>query len=463
MNKAFNPELLRNWWLEMTPQRLVGMPLALVGVFALEYMVINENALETVRVTAIFLYFVLTVFWGTRLAGEAIINEVRDRTWNTQRMTAIDPWSMTWGKLFGSTVFSWYGAVICLLVYAAIDVRNSGLTTLKIVLASLTVAVFYQAVAMLVSMFAIERKATRKRAVSTAFTVIGLLLLWPFLNLIFRDSVSDTWEIQWFGSSWQPLDFALWSLLAFSAWSIVGLYRKMRVELQFQSRPLVWIAFNVFCVGYGAGLLDTLPFENVQSYTARLYVAFFTVLALSYIALFIETKNLVAIRRLLVALQARQLPIALQNTSAWMASIPVLLLLLLLAVMNVQEQEFIADVLIGHTYSGKLLVVALFVFLLRDMALVIFLHLGAKAQRADATAIVYLLMLYWLVPSLAAAMGLPMVVAIFVPLAPESPVITIGSGIVQLVALGSFIVRRWRRAFPELQSGVSAGQAPQID
>ncbi|HEU0264151.1 MAG TPA: hypothetical protein VFR01_00325, partial [Geobacterales bacterium] len=97
-----NPEFRRNLWLEMTPYRLVGMPLVLAPLF---YLVgkINDFDSKSLVGTAVSLYFILAILWGTRLASEAVLSEIRDQTWDSQRLSAISPWQMTWGKLFGAT------------------------------------------------------------------------------------------------------------------------------------------------------------------------------------------------------------------------------------------------------------------------------------------------------------------------------------------------------------------------
>ena len=91
-----SPEFQRNIWLELTSHRLVGMPAVLLAVFFLIYLVTGELFSDATRITAMTLYFLLALLWGTRLAGEALVNEIQDRTWDQQRMSSISPWSMSW-------------------------------------------------------------------------------------------------------------------------------------------------------------------------------------------------------------------------------------------------------------------------------------------------------------------------------------------------------------------------------
>ena len=444
MKHNMNPELLRNLWLEMTPHRLIAMPLILAALFFVIYLIAQQSAIPVIKSVSMLMYFLLALFWGTRLAGESIINEIRDYTWDTQRMTAITPWTMTWGKLFGSTVYAWYGAIICLLVYAAVSTAEFGAGILKIVIACLLAGVLTQSIAMLSSMFAMERKYTRKRTTSVVFLVVGAALLVPALKFAFSDAPLTELAIQWYGMSPMSLDFALFSLLVFCFWSILGLYRKMRAELQYRNRPFVWLAFNVFCAAYLAGFVGQQDFSVDAVYTVRLFVAFFTVLILTYAALLIETKNPLVFRRLLLSARVQHWPTVLQNTNAWLANLPLLLLLLILiSSLNFGDVKGVV-----FDYFGKSLAVSLMVFLLRDIALFIFFNLGEKARRADITVIVYLVALYWLLPTMLAGVQVPWLASMFMPYVQTYPVVTIVAGIVQLGFLAAMVRQRWLRNFP---------------
>ncbi|HEY5720670.1 MAG TPA: hypothetical protein VIW02_09840, partial [Gammaproteobacteria bacterium] len=115
-----NPELRRNLWLELGPQRLLLMPLVLGLLFALAYALADgvDAGRYAVAVTAAIAYGLVCVLWGMHLAGEAVLGEVAARTWDWQRMSSVAPWSMTWGKLLGSTLYPWYAALFCLPAFA---------------------------------------------------------------------------------------------------------------------------------------------------------------------------------------------------------------------------------------------------------------------------------------------------------------------------------------------------------
>ena len=129
-----NPEFRRNLWLELTPQRLVVMPLVLAAIFAVVYLGeegvsrwTNDTSYGGLATAAKYVYLALVLLWGGRQAGSAVTDEIRDRTWDGQRLSALGSWSMSWGKLFGSTVFTWYGGALALAVFAvAATARAAG-------------------------------------------------------------------------------------------------------------------------------------------------------------------------------------------------------------------------------------------------------------------------------------------------------------------------------------------------
>lgn len=92
-----NPELRRNLWLEFSLHRLIGMPAVLALLFAL-FGSFGGAWRERVFTAALWGFVILAHFWGTRQASAAVTDEVRDRTWDWQRLSALSPWQMTWGK-----------------------------------------------------------------------------------------------------------------------------------------------------------------------------------------------------------------------------------------------------------------------------------------------------------------------------------------------------------------------------
>ena len=111
-----NPELQRNVWLELSPTRLAVMPMVIGLIVTVASL---GSGLRAVGETASFLFITIAVVWGGFKAARTVTDEVRDRTWDAQRMSGLSPWAMTFGKLVGATIYCWYGGLITLAIFAA--------------------------------------------------------------------------------------------------------------------------------------------------------------------------------------------------------------------------------------------------------------------------------------------------------------------------------------------------------
>ena len=109
-----NPEFQRNVWLELTPRRMILM----VALLALAFLAAALSGGKDYGTggTAEWIFYAIVVVWGTRNAATAVVGEIRDRTWDMQRLSSLSAATMTWGKLFGSTIYNWFGGAICLAV-----------------------------------------------------------------------------------------------------------------------------------------------------------------------------------------------------------------------------------------------------------------------------------------------------------------------------------------------------------
>ena len=136
---SLNPEFRRNLWLELTPQRLILMPIVLGLIFAIGAQ-FDKHSDAAIALTANLVFGVLVVLWGCRRAAASVAGEVREGTWDWQRMSAITPWTMAWGKLLGSTAFVWYGGIICLAALAYAYAGRAAPSSIAIFVASTAMA-----------------------------------------------------------------------------------------------------------------------------------------------------------------------------------------------------------------------------------------------------------------------------------------------------------------------------------
>lgn len=432
-----NPEFRRNLWLELTPYRLVGMPVILGILLFLAYLLDGKQYGASVAKTALVLYGLLAFLWGTRLASEALISEIRDHTWDSQRMSVLGPWSMTWGKLLGSTIYPWYGALLCLLVYLTSE-PSLGLPLIETVVLMIGSGLFGQAIGLLSSLQAIRKNQRYGRFQTTAFLVLGAACALALLNWPFAQSA----DISWYGGVYPDDRFVLISLAVFLFWVIFGIYRMIRSELQLKSLPWAWGLFILFLSGYLAGFLGEGRWDAGQSvWTLRLLSAFMTTLALAYATAFSERKDPVALRRLQQSLGRREWARAMQSFPLWLSTLPFVALsgaMLVVVDVGLTPAEGVKPVAVAA--------VAMVLFLLRDLALLLFLNLGRVPKRADMLTILFLVLLYSVIPTMLAALGLDRLTALFWPTPGAPAVIVLPAALLQAAAMLGLLAHRWRKS-----------------
>jgi len=86
-------------------------------------------------------------------------------------------------------------------------------------------------------------------------------------------------------------------------------------------------------------------------------------------------------------------------------------------------------------------------FLTRDALIFIFFSMSANRRRADMTAIFYLLLLYWLLPSILAGLNFPLAQAALLPIGTHDATVSIISALLQCAVLGFLIMQRWKKLY----------------
>jgi hypothetical protein len=450
---TLNPEFRRNLWLEFSLHRLVAMPAALGALFTLALISFGRGAPEATGKVALLTYVLIVFFWGTRRAAAALADEVRERTWDGQRMSALGPWTLTWGKLLGGTAFIWYGGFICLGVYVATQVgRVPPGVILQTVALQLLGGLLAQAVA-LGTCLTLLRKfggATRLPVLFSQFLGLLVAAQTGIVQEGFGSTLGPGNTIIWYGEPYDQQLFTLASLAAFLAWTLLGTYRQMAVELQQRTLPWVWIAFMAFLMAYATGFIDLVAYVDGRPSARWLpLMPFFVGLALVYVTGFAEPKNVVAYRAFFAALAGRDLRRAGTLLPLWLLSFVALLVLagvllpaLLPGPVTVGSERY------GPAFSAQLSgawVVACLLFLLRDIGLLLFLNFARKPRRADLAALIYLALLYGVAGGITIAADLTLLQPFFLPLPSAAPLVTLGPVFLEAVAVGLLLGWRWRR------------------
>ena len=121
---SFGAEFRRNLWLELSPQRLIALPV-IVLVLVLLNQVANRGDPGGLTDLGSWVFYVMVFLWGSRRAAAAVSEEVNGDTWTGQRLSALSPAALVVGKLFGATAFIWYGGLVGLGLYAAMGFRTT--------------------------------------------------------------------------------------------------------------------------------------------------------------------------------------------------------------------------------------------------------------------------------------------------------------------------------------------------
>lgn len=452
-----NPEFRRNLWLEFTPQRLVIMPIILGLVFFAVGQVEDHRG-EIMSSVAQYAFFLIVLLWGCFRAAASLGEEMREATWDSQRMSALGPWAMSWGKLLGATSFVWYGGLFCLAAIV-LGFWNAGnldslyLQTAKLVVVGLLGQIVSFGVAL-----SWLRKTRPTRRLPTGFCLaMGILAAYLVTTL---DTFSLTSElripggdIQWFSWSMSLEWFNFVSLIIFTAWALLGVYRLMQAELQVKQRPWAWFAFTLYSMVFAVGLADGANWDCDRSSIGLvlLPLAYSVALFLCYLIVFLDAKDTVRWRALLAQGRTRAWRAALAVTPSWLVALVLVIVvggLSLLAPVTGLSSPGWPDcgVAVDLNPEGiRWLLLGSLAFLVRDVCLILALNLGRWRHRADQAAVIYLALLYGLVPFALEAAGWDGAAGLFYPTGLwDGGGISAASGLVQAALALAFLVWYWR-------------------
>ncbi|MGE0384025.1 MAG: hypothetical protein AB7Q97_04795 [Gammaproteobacteria bacterium] len=405
-----NPELQRHLWLELTPHRLVGAPLALALAFTLVWQSGSDTGL------AALVLFGAAALWAQSRMVESVFAEVRDGTWDTQKLSALSPWSMAWGKLAGAGAFQWYICAICMAVFALANRLHPRADFALLAVLMALGAVLGQSLALLLALALVRRGV---RSLSSLMALVSVLALTGIATSLFRGVDAAGW----YGMTLSPQSFALASVATFAAWAVIGAWRAMCIELKVQTLPWAWLGFIAFLALYLNGL--ALPGSAALRGSALACTA---ALVLGYLAAFVEPREPIALMRWRLAMRAGDWLRVARDTPCWLLAIAGALALL-------------PGALADGSGSGPMLLL----YALRDIALLHVFSYAARAQRAEATTMLYLALLYWVIPGILDLAGAVSVSVLIRPPPDQSSLAGLAALLSQDVALWWLAAARWQR------------------
>jgi len=438
---SVNPEFRRNLWLEISPFRLISMPVVLGAVIYLAYVTDDNQMAKGVSSVSAGLFFLISMVWGTKLASESIMNEIRDHTWDGQRMSVITPWQLTWGKLFGSTVYTWYGALICICFFGlSATVCNPG-NILKTMLVLMLSAVLAHAVSLLASLMSIQKGRKFNKSQTAAMLILGIVVAGPFMNIVFDSGTT----FRWFSENYSEIDFLLGSVLAYAFWAIAGVYRMIRLELQMKNGPWLWFCFVLFMMLYGAGFFHGS--QQVGSYampasSPAFFAAYCISLGAIYVMAFAERKDLLSLQAVVRLGSAGNWRRFLERAPRWILTLPITVSAGIAVLIT-------ADTANSDANRNIAFVVASLLFMSRDMGIMLFCNLGKNTRRADMLFVLYLVLLYGIFPAILSAMKVDNATLLFWPRVDLHPVLVCVAALLESLAMATLVVLRWKKRIAE--------------
>ena len=472
-----NPEFQRNLWLEITPHRLIVTPLLLFGIYFLVTLSSDDSATLLLAIS-LWIFVLGTGFRGANQVENSLVTEIQSKTWPLQRLTSINPWAMVWGKLFGSTLFSWYAGLWSLLVFIltwalvpegvlfSTPDRKWMLLSHGIgpaLLYSVGLVLWFQGWGFLMGMYHLQHmESTSKRRFGNA-SITGIFFLPLFLVSFFP--VREVFVLHWYQWEFSLFWFGLASLYIFFGWVITGVYMQMRRELQVSNPPWVWAAFVIFLLVYAMGFIggqgSVLPGEWII-WVFRLFVGWMLVVGLTYMILVWESTDGVDIRRLTHLWKSKRIRDALYEIPRWLVTL-ILAWAVALGLMFAQmawgidipsklselepmvQGKALSDQ--GFVFNLFGLIIAMMFFLMRDIALLLYFYFSEKPQRALGTASLYLAVLYLLIPLILLALDVGVLFPLFLPSATVNIFYAILPPMLQAGLMWNFAIRRWRTHF----------------
>ncbi|MDD2721977.1 MAG: hypothetical protein PHH47_11785 [Gallionella sp.] len=388
-----NPEFKRNLWLSFSSHGLIAMP-ALLALSLIATALASEgnNKMESLHSVATALFIFVVWLWGMRNANASIVDEIRDKTWDQQRMSALSPWTMTWGKLFGATAFNWYGGLMCLAVIAGAGLA-AGLPDVPATLITLCAAgITLHAGVIAINLHAcqFESQFVQRGGMGWLGIIFALILWSGFASY-------ETQPFRWWGREFGHALFLLDSALLFAACAIFAAWRVVSNALQVRTLPWAWPAFAVLMSVYLAG------FAYQGNLLTLWETGLMVTLVMSYAALFTETNSLLRWNKLRL-LQARQ------QWRGWLEHLPMwpgtVALCLLFALLLAAASGGMPETITALTPLQGPQALTLALMLVRDAGILLFFSFAQRARRAVGITLLYLLVLDMLLPFLANVAGI---------------------------------------------------------
>jgi hypothetical protein len=234
-----------------------------------------------------------------------------------------------------------------------------------------------------------------------ATLVLGAFVIWALAN-----------EGRWFGYAIGGEALRLVTIWLFALWAVVGVYRRMRRELQMRSAPWAWLLFLATIVAYAEGL----AYDRGAPQVALLLPAGALLLML-WTMLLIEAKDPLTLRQCLQAVGSGRWGEAAMLVPLWLVTylsfVAVVVACLAMAAGNGPLHGFHLS---GHLdVDTGLVLLGAILFATRDLLIVLTMTLGRDGGLAGLYGAIFWFVLYLAVPAVFVAGQQSKLLAAFLP------------------------------------------------
>jgi len=446
-----NPEFRRNLWIELSPHRVILIGGFLGTLFIMVWQApasIGGNFMgeranlfsSTVLASASMLMFILiSIVWGGYQAGESILDELRSRTWDSQKMSALGPWQMTWGKLFGATILSWYGGLICLFVYLFSRAHTDSFP-FGIGIICIAMAVIVQSVNLIVALVSTRLVKQIKGAHGLLTTVVSLAGIW-YIYKGFGIGDGDNASVFWYGQRTQALDFLVISVTSLAAWSLFGLYRMMCIELKLATVPWAWAAFAFYLAFYIGGTLTDVGDGILAVLSVVGAVGFSISITASYLTLLIDFQDRLVLRRIRSYIGMGQWKRMFQELPLWCVSLAIAAAFSLLCYLLARHFPNV-DTTVRNVGASA---IPVWLLTSRNILILLFFSYDAKPNKPILMTLIYVLLLDLLIPGLLNISGFGTISWVASPPVMEKPLLSAVIAIIHILIISCLCWQRYQR------------------
>ena len=395
------------------------------------------------------LFFVINLLWGAKVASDSIIQEVNGKTWDFQRLTLLSPLQMSFGKLFGGTIYNWYGAGITLFMFL-LSANASGFTLqhFYLLLFMILSTILIHSLSMNLSLLGIRKNRNKEKINAGFYTLIAFGLSFLLLSYLFNVVDKKEFVLSWYSLELGTLNILLLSLIFYTAWSVYGLYRSMRFELHYRNGPFAWLSFLLSFSFVLSGFLSNMKMSGLYNQSLlALALTFSGYILICLYLIFSESKYIIDIKFLLENFLNQNWIKVMENSPLWLVTLiltGIIGIVLSILLLGFKFDNFPGLDLDTFTSTTGLFLYPFVIlgFLLRDILIILSCNLAYKQRKGDVLAIIYLFLIYFLIPMIFIGIKAEAILYIFWPIPSKEANSMIGLVVILFELVPMFLLSR---------------------